>query len=78
VKGIRIEDAGTCGEVLRQALETTGPILVEAVVDGNEPPLPPKVTFEQTRHMVEALLRGTPNAGKIARQLARDTVRQLT
>jgi hypothetical protein len=64
--------------VLRQAFAIIGPALVEAVVDGNEPPLPPKISFEQTRHMVEALARGTPDAGKIARQLARDTIRQLT
>jgi pyruvate dehydrogenase (quinone)/pyruvate oxidase len=78
VKGFKIEDPARCGDTLRQALETPGPALVEAVVDGNEPPLPPKITFEQTRHMVEALVRGTPDAGKIARQLARDTIRQLT
>jgi pyruvate dehydrogenase (quinone) len=67
---------------VRRCLEAcarhTRPPLVEALVDGNEPPLPPKITFEQTRHMVEALVRGTPNAGKIAKQLARDTIRQLT
>jgi pyruvate dehydrogenase (quinone)/pyruvate oxidase len=78
VKGFTVDDPGACGEVLRRALETSGPVLVEALVDGNEPPLPPKISFEQARHMVEALVRGTPNASKIARQLARDTIRQLT
>jgi pyruvate dehydrogenase (quinone) len=78
VKGFKVDDPAECGGILKRALETSGPALVEALVDGNEPPLPPKITFEQTRHMVEALVRGTPNAGKIARQLARDTIRQLT
>jgi pyruvate dehydrogenase (quinone)/pyruvate oxidase len=78
IAGFTVSEPGRCGDVLREAFATIGPALVEAVVDGNEPPLPPKISFEQTRHMVEALARGTANAGKIARQLARDTIRQLT
>lgn len=78
IRGLKAQDPETCGDVLRTAFESSGPALVEALVDGNEPPLPPKISFEHTRHMVEALVRGTPNAGKIARQLARDTIRQLT
>jgi pyruvate dehydrogenase (quinone)/pyruvate oxidase len=78
ISGFTVSDPAQCASVLRQAFAIIGPALVEAVVDGNEPPLPPKISFEQTRHMVEALARGTPDAGKIARQLARDTIRQLT
>jgi pyruvate dehydrogenase (quinone)/pyruvate oxidase len=78
IGGFTVSDPAQCASVLREAFATIGPALVEAVVDGNEPPLPPKISFEQTRHMVEALARGTPDAGKIARQLARDTIRQLT
>jgi pyruvate dehydrogenase (quinone) len=72
-----VSDPSLCADVLRTAFNGTGPALVEAVVDGNEPPLPPKISFEQARHIVEALARGTADAGKIARKLARDTVRQL-
>jgi thiamine pyrophosphate-dependent enzyme len=48
-----------------------------AFMDPNEPPLPPKASFAQTRHMIEALVRGTPDGAKIAKQLAKDTIRQL-
>jgi pyruvate dehydrogenase (quinone)/pyruvate oxidase len=78
INGFAVEDPAQCGAVLREALGAVGPALVEAAVDGDEPPLPPKVSFKQTRHMVEALARGTPNAGRIAATLARDTIRQLT
>src|SRR3954471_10219464 len=78
VKGFSVSDPAQCGAVLREAFETSGPALIEAVVDGDEPPLPPKVSFKHARHMVEALARGTPNAGRIAKTLARDTIRQLT
>jgi acetolactate synthase-1/2/3 large subunit len=77
VKGFSVSDPAQCGAVLREAFETSGPALVDCAVDGNEPPLPPKVSFKHARHMVEALARGTPDAGDIAKHLARDTVRQL-
>jgi pyruvate dehydrogenase (quinone)/pyruvate oxidase len=63
--------------VLDEALNTPGPILVEAVVDPNEPPMPPKITAEQTLHFAEALARGTPHRGKIAATVLSDKVREL-
>jgi pyruvate dehydrogenase (quinone)/pyruvate oxidase len=51
--------------------------LIEATVDPNEPPLPPKATFEQTKNLVEALARGTPDAGQIARNIALGKIREL-
>jgi len=77
VKAFSISDPAQCGTVLREAFEASGPALVEAAVDGNEPPLPPKVSFKHARHMAEALARGTPDAGDIAKHLVQDTVRQL-
>jgi pyruvate dehydrogenase (quinone) len=65
-----------CG-VMRQALPAPGPAVVEAVVDQNEPPMPPKVTVKQTVHLAEGLARGTPAAGKNALTIASDTVREL-
>jgi pyruvate dehydrogenase (quinone) len=76
MRGYTITDPSTCAATLREAL-SGGPALVEAVVDPNEPPMPPKVTFEQTRHLVEALARGTPEAGKIVRNIASEAIREL-
>ena len=42
----RIEDPAKCGETLQEALATPGPVLIEAVVDPNEPPMPPKATLQ--------------------------------
>ena len=70
VAGYALSDPAQCGAVLREALATPGPALIEATVDPNEPPLPPKATFEQTKNLVEALARGTPDAGQIARNIA--------
>ena len=77
VQGFSVDDPARCGDVLRQALATRGPALVEAVVDPNEPPMPPKVSFKEAAHFAESLARGTPAAGKIARTIASNAVREL-
>jgi len=77
VQSFTIDDPAQCGEVLRHALSTPGPVLVEAVVDQNEPPMTPKVTLKQAAHLAESLARGTPAGGKIALTIASDTVREL-
>ena len=77
VAGYALSDPAQCGAVLREALATPGPALIEATVDPNEPPLPPKATFEQTKNLVEALARGTPDAGQIARNIALGKICEL-
>jgi pyruvate dehydrogenase (quinone) len=58
-------------------LQTPGPALIEAVVDPNEPPMPPKVTYEQAKNLAESLAKGTPGGGEIVRTLVADNVREL-
>jgi pyruvate dehydrogenase (quinone)/pyruvate oxidase len=77
IPAVRIEDPARCGEQLRDALSREGPCLIEAVVDPNEPPMPPKIEAKQALKFAESLVRGTPNAGKIALTVASDTVREL-
>lgn len=75
--GYTIEDPARCGAILDQALSEPGPTVIEAVVDTHEPPLPPKIKFEQAKHFAEALARGTPAAGEIARTVLGDKIREL-
>ena len=75
--GFTIDDPARCRETLEAALATPGPVLIEAVVDPNEPPMPPKATLAQMAKLAESLARGTPNRGKIALTIASDTVREL-
>jgi pyruvate dehydrogenase (quinone) len=77
VAGFTIEDPATCADILREALATAGPVLIEAVVDPHEPPMPPKVELKQVAHFAESLARGTPNARKIALTTASNTVREI-
>jgi pyruvate dehydrogenase (quinone)/pyruvate oxidase len=73
-RGVRIEDAKSCRDQLAEALAAEGPMLIEAVVDPYEPPMPPKVKTEQAKHMAEALARGEPNRDRIALTLFRNAV----
>jgi pyruvate dehydrogenase (quinone)/pyruvate oxidase len=73
-RGVRIEDPRRCRQQLEDALGTDGPVLIEAVVDPFEPPLPPKVKPEQATHLAEALARGEPNRERIGLTLFRDIV----
>ena len=76
-KAVRIEDPARCGAQLDAALAEPGPVLIEAVVDPNEPPMPPKVSFEDMKKFSEALAKGTLHRGDIIRTIFRDKVREL-
>lgn len=73
----RIDDPKTCADTLRAALAAAGPALIEATVDPNEPPLPPKIEAMQAVHLAEALAKGTPHGGKIVRAVLTDKIREL-
>ncbi|HKP52951.1 MAG TPA: thiamine pyrophosphate-dependent enzyme [Chloroflexia bacterium] len=75
--GITIEDPSRCGDLLDEALATPGPVIIEAVVDPFEPPMPPKITLEQATKFAQSLVRGEPNREKIALTVASDIVREL-
>jgi pyruvate dehydrogenase (quinone)/pyruvate oxidase len=70
-KALQIVDPAACEEGLREALAHEGPALVEAVVDPDEPPLPPKVTKEQAKLMADALRRGEENRQRIGLTIGR-------
>ncbi len=77
--GIRIDDPKQCGALLDRALASAsgGPILIEAVVDPLEAPMPAKVTFDQATKFAESLLRGEPDRSKIISTTIADKIREL-
>jgi pyruvate dehydrogenase (quinone)/pyruvate oxidase len=75
--GFCIEDPAECGRIMEQALNTPGPVVIEAVVDPNEPPMPPRITRDQATKFGKSLLRGEPNREKIALTVLSDKVREL-
>ncbi len=75
--GFTIERPEDAESVLRQALAHPGPVVVEAVVDPNEPPLPGNITAEQTMHFAEALAKGEKDRWKIIKTVLEDKIREV-
>jgi pyruvate dehydrogenase (quinone) len=75
--GLTVDDPAECGSVLDQALNTPGPVLVEAIVDPFEPPMPASIKMDQATKFAESLIRGEPNRTKIALTALSDKVREM-
>lgn len=75
--GFTIIDPKTCGAILDEALSAPGPVVVDAIVDPAEPPMPPKIELAQAAHFAKAMARGTPQRMKIATTILEDKVREL-
>lgn len=77
LRGFRIERAEDCGRVLDEALAHPGPVLVEAVIDPNEPLLPPKRMPQYADNLKKALEQGTPNREAIERAIEEEPARSM-
>jgi pyruvate dehydrogenase (quinone) len=71
------DDPARIADTLREALAAPGPALIEATVDPNEPPMPPKASLKQVSNLARALAEGSPNRGKIALTIGSNLVREL-
>jgi pyruvate dehydrogenase (quinone) len=76
-RGWTVEKPEDIRPTFEEALASRKPCVVEVVVDPFEPPMPPKVTIEQTMNFAEALMKGQPSGGKIALTLFRDKLNEL-
>ncbi|WNM62629.1 thiamine pyrophosphate-dependent enzyme [Candidatus Nitrospira neomarina] len=75
--GLTVDDPADCGSIIDQAFQTPGPVLVQAIVDPFEPPMPANITMSQAAKFAESLARGEPNRVKIAMTALSDRVREL-
>jgi pyruvate dehydrogenase (quinone) len=66
----RIDDPEEVGGALDALIAHDGPALLDAVVDADEPMLPPKRRSEYVEKLERALSRGTPHRQDIERALA--------
>lgn len=72
-----VDDPARCGAVLDEALRMPGPVVVEAIVDPFEPPMPAKLEPKQARHFAESLAKGEPNRKKIALTVIANKVKEM-
>ncbi len=77
VPSFTITQPSECGHIIETALNMAGPVLLECVVDANEPPMPAKIKPVQAVHFAESMAKGTKDWQKIAATVAKDRVREL-
>ncbi len=75
--GVSVDDPNNVGAAIEQVLNAPGPAVLEALVDVNEPPMPPKITTDQALHFAEGIARGTKDAKGIISTIVKDKVREL-
>lgn len=56
-KGFRLEEPKEAEEIIEDFLNTKGQALLDAIVDPNERPMPPKLTFKQAGEYVLSIFR---------------------
>jgi pyruvate dehydrogenase (quinone) len=75
--GYTIEDPEQAKSILREALDHDGPVVVQAVVDPNEPPVPGNITSDQALKFAESLARGQKESWKIIKTVIEDKIREV-
>jgi pyruvate dehydrogenase (quinone) len=75
--GYCLDDPGQAESVLREAFAQPGPVVIEAVVDPNEPPLPGKITTSQAMNFAKALARGEKDRFSIIKTVLMDKIREV-
>jgi pyruvate dehydrogenase (quinone) len=68
LEGIRVESADDVGPAWDRAFAATRPVVIDAVVSPDVPPIPPHIEWKQAKAMMHALLSGDPDAGDIVRE----------
>ena len=56
-QGLRVEEPGGLEEGVEEMLSHGGPFVLDVVVDPNERPMPPKLTFKQAKNYVISLFK---------------------
>lgn len=75
--GYTLDDPSKAESVLREAFAHPGPVLIEAVIDPNEPPMPGRITTEQAIGLVNSLRRGQPHRWTVMKEALAETIHEL-
>jgi pyruvate dehydrogenase (quinone) len=77
LEGILVDDPDDVGDAWDRALSAKRPVVLEAIVDPDVPPLPPHTDFRQASAYVAAMLKGDPDVGGVLRQSWRELAAPL-
>ena len=76
-RGIRVDKPGDVEPAIREALAFDGPALVDVMVNPDEPPMPPKIHWDEAKSFAESFLKGTPRRVSIASTMFRSKIDRL-
>jgi pyruvate dehydrogenase (quinone) len=68
LQGIFVDSPDQIGKSWDEALGADRPVVLEAITDPEVPPIPPHVTFEQAKNLMTSLVKGDPNAARVAKE----------
>ncbi|MBO0709455.1 MAG: thiamine pyrophosphate-requiring protein, partial [Candidatus Dormibacteraeota bacterium] len=75
LRGLRVEQPDQIVPAWDEALRADRPVVIDAVTDPDEPPLPPHITFEQAKEFGQAILK-EPGGMGIAASTLQEKVRE--
>jgi len=77
LKGIYVDRPDALGAAWEAALAADRPVVLEVKTDPEVPPLPPHITFEEAKHLTEALGKGDPHERSVIRETAKQVLASL-
>ena len=77
LKGIFVDNPDRVAAAWEDALAADRPVVVEAKVDPEVPPLPPHITLKQAKAFTSTLWSGDPREGSVIVQTAKELVADL-
>jgi pyruvate dehydrogenase (quinone) len=77
LQGIKVQRPDDVASAWDTAFAADHPVLLDVRTDSNVPPLPPHITFDQAKGMVESLLRGDPATRQVIANSARAVAAEL-
>lgn len=74
--GFTLDDPKNAESIIQQALAHDGPVVVDAIVDANEPPMPGKITTVQAIEFAKSLVRGEKDRNEIIKNVLKNQVKE--
>jgi len=77
VAGFSLDDPAQAQTIIRQALSTPGPAVIDAQIDPYEAPMPGHISSEQAWHFAKAMVRGERDRWNILKTVIKNQVRRV-
>jgi pyruvate dehydrogenase (quinone) len=77
LQAIAVDDPEALGPAWERALAAEEPVVLDVRTDPEVPPIPPHTTYDETKSMAEAVLKGDPNSWHVVGEIAKNKAAEL-